>query len=1065
MASSKHSKGSSQPNDSFPTQPDTSEAEAALRAKLSRKRTKTGCLTCRRRRIKCGEERPICRNCIKSKRNCEGYNQRVVFKPPSFDFQPGPHGGTHITFQAGPALGPAIPWAMEYGHAAAPQPDQQQPMFFFGSGQQQQYGFHPQEPQYQPQQPTPPANQVPQTQIPMQYRSEGTTLSQHNLPLHNTSLLHSTTPGWEVPGGAPMYPSGSMQFSPQVPTPRYAPTDWPPAPTMKQEQSWETVPPTPLTMPPHESPSSSHSSRTLAGSHPTAFEGSPQPWLTNGHVPRPELCRPVDYRPPPAPPQPIHQQYTHHQTSIPPHYDAPEFYEHEDHAESSRTPTRFLQQAAVETYDDEYYDVKSDEELVSGMSLAIPGEQNLQLSFQSIINANNIVIQDPQTRRYDTFIYPGMLDRYRPDEVANPLNNEATARLFFHFVAVTGPMLSIYERQVRNTSMLFTEGQIPFSQQGLWTYTMPQVALKNKGLLHAMLALASLHVARLTNASDTPSYQHYAWALKRIHSSVAREKQRYAVPTIAASMLLGFYEVMTADHVKWNTHLMGAKQLFLETDFCTMTKQFRRMKEERAGPRNGKRKYSNMSQTQGEILDQIHDVDERLVSELSGREVKYDAHGQILTASETIPKPLDLHSFEILRDLYWWFLKQDAYQSIISGNPPMHNYNRWTDCPPRAPLGKADAVYGTFDHLILLLGRIADFSARDRTRKLRVMEANGGQWRPPQATNIPGLSQAAPPTPVSAGGGQPPSHPGFSGPPPAAANPPEGPQFFGMAPPPRQNVQMPSSYRNLHTNKIPTPEAASPQDFVDLNAATQAAMQEYGRIRTALFSFSSKLGDRFKPLTADYQPPLATPFGSALFYRSYDIGCIWAIYHMAMIMAIRSHPNMPPAAHAAAAVAAGETHFFANEIGRITAGIAPTSLNQSLNPGLGAALSESSMATFFAAIQYQDAEQRRYTVERLKDIAQLTGWGSTELIANGCETAWVKAAAAGRGPPYTRIARKVQSDDPRLNGSWEHLDPNMRPVEQDKADRRLVPTEGTARLSWAIGIMGTEEDEVVKGDG
>lgn len=51
-----------------------------------RKRTKTGCLTCRKRRIKCGEERPTCGNCIKSKRQCEGYNQRVVFKPPMGDW-------------------------------------------------------------------------------------------------------------------------------------------------------------------------------------------------------------------------------------------------------------------------------------------------------------------------------------------------------------------------------------------------------------------------------------------------------------------------------------------------------------------------------------------------------------------------------------------------------------------------------------------------------------------------------------------------------------------------------------------------------------------------------------------------------------------------------------------------------------------------------------------------------------------------------------------------------------------------------------------------------------------
>ncbi|KLO86236.1 uncharacterized protein FFNC_04587 [Fusarium fujikuroi] len=47
-----------------------------------RKKTKTGCLTCRKRRIKCDEGRPTCNNCIKSERHCEGYNQRIIFKDP-----------------------------------------------------------------------------------------------------------------------------------------------------------------------------------------------------------------------------------------------------------------------------------------------------------------------------------------------------------------------------------------------------------------------------------------------------------------------------------------------------------------------------------------------------------------------------------------------------------------------------------------------------------------------------------------------------------------------------------------------------------------------------------------------------------------------------------------------------------------------------------------------------------------------------------------------------------------------------------------------------------------------
>lgn len=39
-----------------------------------KRRTKTGCLTCRKRRIKCDERHPTCTNCTKSKRICLGYD-------------------------------------------------------------------------------------------------------------------------------------------------------------------------------------------------------------------------------------------------------------------------------------------------------------------------------------------------------------------------------------------------------------------------------------------------------------------------------------------------------------------------------------------------------------------------------------------------------------------------------------------------------------------------------------------------------------------------------------------------------------------------------------------------------------------------------------------------------------------------------------------------------------------------------------------------------------------------------------------------------------------------------
>ena len=41
--------------------------------RVIKRRTKTGCQTCRIRRIKCDEGKPECNNCIKSNRKCEGF--------------------------------------------------------------------------------------------------------------------------------------------------------------------------------------------------------------------------------------------------------------------------------------------------------------------------------------------------------------------------------------------------------------------------------------------------------------------------------------------------------------------------------------------------------------------------------------------------------------------------------------------------------------------------------------------------------------------------------------------------------------------------------------------------------------------------------------------------------------------------------------------------------------------------------------------------------------------------------------------------------------------------------
>jgi hypothetical protein len=75
-------------------------------------------------------------------------------------------------------------------------------------------------------------------------------------------------------------------------------------------------------------------------------------------------------------------------------------------------------------------------------------------------------------------------------------------------------------------------------------------------------------------------------------------------------------------------------------------------------------------------------------------------------------------------------------------------------------------------------------------------------------------------------------------------------------------------------------------------------------------------------------------------------------YYMALIACHRSHPSMPPATMMAAGIAARQTAFFATELGRIAAGIAPgCSMTLQVNPGVGAALIESSTCLFLAGVQ------------------------------------------------------------------------------------------------------------------
>jgi hypothetical protein len=198
-----------------------------------------------------------------------------------------------------------------------------------------------------------------------------------------------------------------------------------------------------------------------------------------------------------------------------------------------------------------------------------------------------------------------------------------------------------------------------------------------------MLALASLQIARLQGASITPSFKHYAYSLKRLGRNLGNPKKRLSTSTIATSMLLAYYEVWTAEHVKWSTHLVGAAQLLTELDFRSLTREARRLKaaqtaEERQFPYQNPDMLIDQKYFEQRLKESAMMPDASLVSTIVGKKINYDEFGMVIEENgsrhekkTSLPERLDVQNFETLQDLYWWYARNDAYQSIISGKALM----------------------------------------------------------------------------------------------------------------------------------------------------------------------------------------------------------------------------------------------------------------------------------------------------------------------------------------------------------------------------------------------------------
>jgi hypothetical protein len=374
--------------------------------------------------------------------------------------------------------------------------------------------------------------------------------------------------------------------------------------------------------------------------------------------------------------------------------------------------TNLFDEQEEEEDEDDPYDVSSDEDQdlhnfeygLDPQSRAMRRRERANNNLATVMAVQ--AAQDSQNTRIRTYhsvienYGPNMLANYYPSSRDSPLSDPVAASIFCHFINVIAPGLSMYERHPANPSLLFQGQPVPKSQQHMWACkisstcenlsadifidTMPTIALRNHALLHAMLAMASLHIAKLQNTSIMASLKHYHLAIRRLAKDVGLPTRRKQLATLATTLLLGYYEVMSADHSKWCDHLLGAHQLIKQIDFAGMTKYLKAKKARTSQSRPG-HLYGHsiplevLSGYQDEFAEGLQhsiedDIDENFVGILMGKRLRYAEYGQILEDTETPNSEekkytkRDLDIFETQRDLFWWYTKQDALQSILSQN-------------------------------------------------------------------------------------------------------------------------------------------------------------------------------------------------------------------------------------------------------------------------------------------------------------------------------------------------------------------------------------------------------------
>lgn len=180
-------------------------------------------------------------------------------------------------------------------------------------------------------------------------------------------------------------------------------------------------------------------------------------------------------------------------------------------------------------------------------------------------------------------------------------------------------------------------------------------------------------MATLKGDIPTASWLHYQLCIRRSSKNYQSSIRRAHPATLAATLILGFYEVWSSNHEKWCTHLLGARQLIRETPFSEMSRQilaFHQQRRQQWTEMQMKSSFGAFVPQLGPMGHDLAEVDLDLVSRLSGKPVVFmDNLGPFKRESKSRGcTDRDLENYEHMVDLYWWFCKMDVYQSTLGAS-------------------------------------------------------------------------------------------------------------------------------------------------------------------------------------------------------------------------------------------------------------------------------------------------------------------------------------------------------------------------------------------------------------